>query len=245
MRIIFLNSWFGEAGQPYFDFMRTQSKTTDVFCLMEISPDLFEKLKLILKNYNGFYEKGIILKPRKTADGMAIFLKKDLKTVGSGKLITYRNNSNDTGFSQYVSINTVKGTLHLMSVHGKSRPGHKLDTAARMEQSRKIIEFFKDKKGPKIVGGDFNLMPETESVKLLEAAGYKNLIKEFGIKSTRNKVSWEQFKNHPGFVKQYFADYAFISPDVKVKNFEVPYTEISDHLPLILDIDLPAGKAGI
>jgi endonuclease/exonuclease/phosphatase (EEP) superfamily protein YafD len=238
MRIIFLNSWFGEAGKPYFDFMRIQSKTTDVFCLMEISFELFEKLKLILKNYEGFYEQVILLKSWKIADVMAIFLKKDLSAVNSGKLVTYRNNSNDTGFSQYISINTEEGTFHLMSVHGKSRPGHKLDTPARIEQSRKIIGFFKGKKGPKIIGGDFNLMPETESIRLLEADGYKNLIKEFDIKSTRNKVSWEQFKDKPGFTKQYFADYAFVSPDVKVKNFEVPYTEISDHLPLILDIEI-------
>ena len=39
------------------------------------------------------------------------------------------------------------------------------------------------------------------------------------------------------FGKQHFADYVFVSKDVKVKKFEVPYLEISDHLPLILDFE--------
>lgn len=108
----------------------------------------------------------------------------------------------------------------------------------RLRQSEKIINFFNDKKGLKIIGGDFNLNPDTKSVMMFEKAGYRNLIKEFDIKSTRNKLSWKQFKNQPDFVKQYFADYVFVSSDVKVKDFTVPYNEISDHLPLILDFDI-------
>ena len=34
----------------------------------------------------------------------------------------------------------------------------------------------------------------------------------------------------------HFADYAIISPEIAVKNFTVPYSEASDHLPLILEI---------
>jgi endonuclease/exonuclease/phosphatase family metal-dependent hydrolase len=42
----------------------------------------------------------------------------------------------------------------------------------------------------------------------------------------------------PFYGKQPFADYIFITPDIKVKNFEVPDLEISDHLPMILDFDI-------
>jgi endonuclease/exonuclease/phosphatase family metal-dependent hydrolase len=74
---------------------------------------------------------------------------------------------------------------------------------------------------------------------MFEEAGYKNLIKEFNIKNTRNNTCWEQFKEDVKISgKQHFADYCFTSHDVKVKSFEVPYNEVSDHLPLILDIDI-------
>ena len=103
--------------------------------------------------------------------------------------------------------------------------------------SKSVGNFFDDKNGPKIIGGDFNLMPDTISVKMFEKWGYRNLIREFGIKSTRNRISWEQFKDQPGFVKQYFADYAFITKEIKVDGFSVPDLEISDHLPLVLDFE--------
>jgi endonuclease/exonuclease/phosphatase family metal-dependent hydrolase len=68
--------------------------------------------------------------------------------------------------------------------------------------------------------------------------GYRNLIKDFGIKSTRGRICWEQYKHKPGFTKQFFADYIFVSKRVGVKGFQVPHIEISDHLPLILDFEI-------
>ena len=65
---------------------------------------------------------------------------------------------------------------------------------------------------------------------MFEDNGYKNLIKEFKIPTTRNEISWAKYEN-----KQLFADFVFVSPDVKITNFSVPNNEISDHLPLILE----------
>ena len=78
-------------------------------------------------------------------------------------------------------------------------------------------------------------MPNTKSIKMIKEAGYKNLIKDFGIKTTRNKLAWDQF---PDEEKQNFADYVFVSPEIKVRKFSVPNLEISDHLPLILDFEI-------
>ena len=122
-----------------------------------------------------------------------------------------------------------------MNVHGKAMPGHKLDTPARIRQSRNIIDFLKGKNGPKIIGGDFNLDFHTKSVKMFEDAGYRNLIKEYGIKDTRGEVNHRQYTSSE---QQYFSDYCFVSQDVKVKDFKVPDIGISDHLPLILDFEV-------
>ena len=77
------------------------------------------------------------------------------------------------------------------------------------------------------------MLPETKSLGILERTGYINLIKEYGIESTRNEVSWKLYPNN----KQYFADYVFVNKETKVESFKVPYSEISDHLPLILNFD--------
>jgi endonuclease/exonuclease/phosphatase family metal-dependent hydrolase len=34
-----------------------------------------------------------------------------------------------------------------------------------------------------------------------------------------------------------FADYTLVSPEVEVKNFSVPYTEASDHLPMYVEFN--------
>lgn len=238
MRIIFLNSWFAKAGDKFFEFIREESSTTDIFCLMEIDPDLYVKLKDILTGFKGIYGKGVNLAIFNLKCGQAIFFKKSLEVLTYGQKLNYRRSKKDAGFMEYAQVESGHKSFWLGSVHGKSHPGTKFDTLVRLRQSEKIIDFFKDKEGPKIIGGDFNLNLETQSIAMFEKAGYRNLIKDFNIKSTRNQVSWDQFANTPGYIKQYFADFCFVSPGVKVNNFEVPYNEISDHLPLILDFEL-------
>jgi hypothetical protein len=233
LRAIFLNSWFGKAGKPFFDFVKSESSKTDIFCFMEVSPDLYNDISAILKNFRGLYDEGMFLKEIDAECGQAVFINRRVELISNGRVSIYRQLKNDIGFMQYLELQGGRQKLWLGSVHGKTRPGDKFDTQTRLNQSNIIIKFFADKNGPKIIGGDFNLMPDTKSVAMFEEAGYKNLIKKFGIKNTRNKISWKQFNNI-----QHFADYVFVSPDVKVNKFEVPYMEISDHLPQILDFEI-------
>ena len=69
---------------------------------------------------------------------------------------------------------------------------------------------------------------------MFQKYGYLDLIKKFGIKTTRNEVAWENYPDN----KQYFSDYVFVNPEAKIKSFSVPDLEISDHLPLILEIEV-------
>ena len=79
----------------------------------------------------------------------------------------------------------------------------------------------------KILCGDFNLLPNTESLAIL-SEDMKNLVKDFDITSTRSKLYTKPEK---------FADYILVSPDVSVKKFTVMQDEVSDHLPLLLEFD--------
>ncbi len=235
MRIIFLNSWYAKAGQSFYDFISQNSLEADIFCLSEVSPELFSRLKSSLHDFNGFYEKSFFDRNMGFVYGQATFIKKIFSFKILETIKIFRNVYNDLGFAMPCKVSVGNKSLYIINVHGKARPGHKLDTHARIRQSEKIIDFLLNKNGAKIVGGDFNLMPGTRSVKLFEKSDYKNLIKEFNIKETRNHLTWDQFPNEE---KQHFADYCFVSSEVKVKNFEVPRNEISDHLPLILDFEI-------
>lgn len=130
--------------------------------------------------------------------------------------------------------------LDLFNLHGIPVPADKLDTKARLQQTNIVLDSCKHSKLPKIIGGDFNLLPQTESVVKFEESGFRNLIKDFNIKTTRNLNHWNPDRDsaHGYFGRQDFADYVFVSPEVTVKNFEVPNVEISDHLPMILDFEV-------
>ena len=239
MKIIFFNIWHGEIWNGLKDFIRDQSKDTDIFCFLEVDPELQKKLINILSEFNFYYSKGI-----KTGylggvyEGRSIFVNNKIKLLTNKRIKLFNTHKFDAGGMICSELKIDDKKLFLGCVHGKAKPGTKIDTPVRLKQSEIIISTFADYKGPKIIGGDFNLNSDTTSIKMFDKAGYRNLVREFNIKSTRNKISWKNFKNDPDFVKQYFADYCFVSKDIKIKKFEVPYNEISDHLPLILEFEL-------
>jgi exonuclease III len=236
MRIIFLNSWGGRVGS-FDNFIKKYSSNTDVFCFQEVSPELFEKISLFLPDHEGVYEKGWNLRKNNIWYGQATFIKKGITITSSGRTQIFKS-GRSSGFMQHISLKKEDTEFYVGNVHGKSHPWQKLDTGARLNQSRAIIDFFENKKEIKIIGGDFNLLPETRSIGMFEEKGFRNLIKSYGITNTRNRFAWDRWAKGSKKHRQYFADYIFISQEVKVKSFEVPYIEVSDHLPLILDFEI-------
>lgn len=77
------------------------------------------------------------------------------------------------------------------------------------------------------------MLPEAESIQAFAKAGYRDLIHEYKIPTTRNHFSWDLYPNAPYL----FSDYVFIDPAIQVKSFSVPNVEVSDHLPMILEIE--------
>ena len=95
-----------------------------------------------------------------------------------------------------------------------------------------IAELLKDKM-PTIVAGDFNLLPESPSIKMLERY-LTNLSIEYKLQTTRPKSYDDK--------KRMVVDYIFVTGDIKVKDFAAVDTDISDHLPLVLDFDIGARR---
>lgn len=220
---------YGGLEKELISYIDTIKHETDVFCFQESSEKIQKTFEKILPNYVNVYVN-------KNLDEdcnyyQSIYVNK--KILVSETSVIFENEIN-FGLGIVATVRCNGNNLSIGNIHGIWTPKYnKSDTIDRLNQSKIIVDSFKKYEDMKIIGGDFNLTPETESIKIFEDAGYINLIKRFNIKTTRNEYAWKNYPNN----KHLFADYVFVSPEVKVKNFSVPEMTISDHLPMILEIE--------
>lgn len=119
--------------------------------------------------------------------------------------------------------------LRVLNYHGiwsKDKQG----TSRTIEACKKINELANDINYPSIICGDFNLFPDTSSMKAFN--NHTNLLNKYDIQTTRPESN-ELNKKHRNVV-----DYILVSDSVKIQNFQVINTDISDHLPLVLEFEI-------
>lgn len=230
MKIIFLNAFEGKI-DGVKQFIQDQSANTDIFCFQESYN--YSQSKIFCKDWLKDYQSISEIEPSTQENEFS-----NSTFVNSKYLITdtqiIKHGDLSVGLGLYNQIQTSNNLVfNLCNFHGNAWPGDKQDNPSRLRQSQNIIDFFKNLSGLKIIGGDFNLNLDTKSVAMFEDNGYVNLIKKFNIPTTRNKIAWDQYET-----KQLYADFIFVSPDVKVTSFTVPSLLISDHLPMILEIEI-------
>ncbi|MEM9428549.1 MAG: endonuclease/exonuclease/phosphatase family protein [Pseudomonadota bacterium] len=116
-------------------------------------------------------------------------------------------------------------------MHGLRDLAGKMDTPARAEQARRLLALSEAVSAPgdlRVICGDFNVEPGSETLRLLRAAGFTELVTRHGIEGTRTS----HYKK-PGR----FADYMLIDDESAVRDFQVIRTpEVSDHCPLLLEL---------
>jgi endonuclease/exonuclease/phosphatase family metal-dependent hydrolase len=242
MKLITLNAWCGIKIEPLKKFIERQSKDTDIFCFQEIRngkclsnyegevEQLFNLIENILVNFKGYYTE---MSP---GIGIATFVKNtfEVESFNSSTILfseDVKNISISNGLIPYprvMQVITLKNKMSVLNFHGV--PGDlKKDTKERELQTKRLIEILDDLDGSKILVGDFNLNPDTKAISELEEK-MRNLIKESNYKTTRSNF-YEKIGIMP------FADYVFVSEDLKVKDFKVLPDEVSDHLPLFLEFN--------
>lgn len=229
MKILFFNLWNFKFKNEIEEFLVEHAKNTDIFCLQEAYGKTKLYCKEILPSYELMSDQEHISDKDKFSQ--ATYIKNEYKIIESSSIL---RNFKKTGLALHTQINYQGKIVNICNVHGMSQPGDKKDTQKRLMQSQEIIDKYKNLKGYKIIGGDFNLDADTKSVKLFEENGYANLIKKYQIPTTRNRLVWEKYPGN----KLYFSDFVFVSPDIAVREFEVPNIEISDHLPMILEVNV-------
>lgn len=245
MKLLTLNAWGGRV-PALLDFLR-ENKDIDIFCFQEIynggsvhtqdgrpaDGDIYDKISDILNEHVGYF------RPHYRGNfGLASFIKKGLQVNKEEDIYVYKERGweseshvgNHARITQLLSLMVGGKKLNIFNIHGVWQKGvGKTDNPDRIEQSNRLIAYMEKFGGAKILCGDFNLLPDTESVKMIEDSGLDNLITKHGITSTRTSYYEKEDQ---------FADYIFINDGVKDLGFEAVQEEVSDHRALKLDFEL-------
>lgn len=258
MKLLSLNTAGATQEGGFYDYISSLLGEVDIFCFQEVfkseyygtdikergDMQMYEKLKQILKEYNAVFLKkssgrDFISKVNfQVEHGLAVFFKKNIQIQDHKECFSIFPSEIQHPVEGMINCQKAICLLNgksvlIMNYHGPAQPGNKLDTDERIAVSEKLKQIWEeDGSQYKILCGDFNLMPETQSIKILDEISI-NLIKKYNIQNTRNEISWAKYNN-----KQRFADFCFVSENIEVKNFEVPYNLASDHLPMVLDFDI-------
>jgi len=199
--------------------------------LQNMMTNLYKTLEILMSSYKGYFRPHY-----GTHYGLAMFVKNNLNLKQEGDVFVYKTRefipTGDAGNHarniQYMSIETPNGTRTIINFHGIWNGKGKTDTEDRLLQSDNIVMFLKTLTNPFVLCGDFNLLPDTESLKKFELFGLRNLIKENSITSTRTSLYKKEHR---------MADYVFVSEGIKVNDFKVLPDEVSDHSPIFLDFE--------
>ena len=104
------------------------------------------------------------------------------------------------------------------------------DTEETLRQAKDVADYLKNLKGPFILGCDMNALPQSRTVGLINAVA-NNLMMNSGVLQTT------QPKIHKIAPRGFLIDYIFTSSHFKLKKLEVPEVVISDHLPVVAELE--------
>ena len=250
MKLISLNTWGGRAGRnQLLSFFENHAGTTDIFCLQEILSSPYKQSEKHLAGgrhldysatmVNGLQDISAVLaafspyfRPHFLDNyGLLLLIHQDVPVLEEGEFYVFKDKGHypagDLGMHarnvQYVTLDTPNGPRTILNFHGLWNGQGKEDSPDRLSQSQRIIDFISNLQQPYILCGDFNLLPTTSSLHMLEDIGLRNLITDYKITSTRSRFYTKEPK---------FADYALVSPGIEMEDFEVLPDEVSDHLAL-------------
>lgn len=116
-------------------------------------------------------------------------------------------------------------------MHGLRDLRGKGDTLERLAQARRLLDLAGRVAEPgdlRVICGDFNVEPGSETLRLLAEDGFVELVTGRGFSGTRTS-----FYAKPGR----FADYMLVDDEAAVRDFRVVRDpEVSDHCPLVLEL---------
>ncbi|MEM0921525.1 MAG: endonuclease/exonuclease/phosphatase family protein [Pseudomonadota bacterium] len=172
--------------------------------------------------------------------GLATFIHRDLPVIGQVQGFVHKDYGPD-GYGAHPRSRSAHGVrvydtalgrpLSVTHMHGLRDLRGKMDTPERAAQARRLLDLASQLARPgdlSVICGDFNVEPESDTLRQIAAAGYTELVTRRGHPGTRSS-----HYTKPGR----FADYMAISATEAVRSFEVVTDpEVSDHCPLVLTL---------
>ena len=189
--------------------------------------DCITKNNMVVRDFGGKAEQGsLIISKYKIKQHHNEFYYNDYKYEYDA---TYFKEKDWCRSIQNTILEIDEKNLQIINVHGIWNKD-KIGDERTINQSEFILSKIRNDI-PAIVVGDFNLLPNTDSIKMLNNK-LTNLIDKYNIKSTRPNFDDGLDKGNM------VCDYIFVNDKVIVKNLMVIESNISDHLPLLLDFDI-------
>lgn len=243
-----LNIWRGELLPNAIEFLKQEDP--DIIMLQEVyngtdsslppSYRLFSYLKELFPAYHAVYgaQLGDVTKLGTIDEGNAIFSKFPITdsnmTFFDIPYGTFDNHAK-THFEDnpqgvlHAKIEANGRELHAFCVHGIwGYDGY--DNPRRIKMADTLISLTNECKNV-IMAGDFNMDPDTKSAGKIA----QNLTHVFGttLATTFNM----KHKENPGF-KTAAVDMMFVSKHMKVLKKSCPLVDVSDHLPLVVELEV-------
>ena len=186
-----------------------------------------KKNSIITRDFGGLTEQGNeIISNYPIIEGENIFYHKCYSIFEETS--NFRKEDHGRAFTK--CILEVNGkSLQIINVHGIWSE-NKLGNDKTISQINEILSNVRNDI-PAIVTGDFNLLPGSESIKIMESK-MLNLITKYNILSTRPTFNDGLDKG------DLVCDYIFVNDKIKVNDFKVLNSNVSDHFPLVLDFSL-------
>jgi endonuclease/exonuclease/phosphatase family metal-dependent hydrolase len=252
MKIVSLNLWNGgrlfdeavqflqaEAADLYFiqeaynghdGALESRFRTVDAFAKLFPSHHLyFAPVYMDTRSKEGNIEDGQLLMSRwPLVDQKNVFVD-----------VPYGEYDQDatTDFTQYpvtlqeATISVGGEDIKLINVHGPVNFDGTADTERRLKMKELILAHATQRT---IVAGDFNIQPQTQTIRDL-AAQLTDVFADYP-RTTSFNVKRKNLDLYPGYA-QAVVDMMFVSPNWTVKTAVMPEVDVSDHLPLVVELE--------
>lgn len=172
--------------------------------------------------------------------GLATFVRKSLPIIGQVQGFVHKDYS-PVGYGDHPRSRSAHGvrvwdygsgrSVSVTHMHGLRDLNGKKDTPDRAKQAQRLLELSRQVSEPEdvvVICGDFNVEPDSQTLRMMAETGLSELVTRRGFKGTRNA-----HYSKPGK----FADYMLINNEGAVRDFDVVHDpEVSDHCPLVLSL---------
>jgi len=248
LKFIQINIYKGRYLNSLLDFLKSQDP--DIISMQEVTVgelnlcdkhlDLFEYFKTEL-GLNGVVDK--VMKPvdsPKSYLGNAVFSKYQiidsetlvLKTFKEFTLAKFNDFKSFAKFPRNLlsAQCVIDGQRIRVICWHAAWTAPPTDTEETLRQAKEVADYLKNLKEPFILGCDLNAIPQSMVAGLINGVA-NNLMMNSGVLQTT------QPKIHKIVPRGFLIDYIFTSSHFKLKKLEVPEVTISDHLPVVAELE--------